>query len=1772
MNRSFPKKNLLLSSIILAVGAQAAVTDLSTVPLSTYFAPSSVDVKPNILFVLDDSGSMAWNYLPDSTNDTPGNYTSLPDYLFLNSAFNGVAYNPAVRYLPPISANTDGTNNLTQYPSMNGMTAATGANTSYTLPNWRAVKNDGYGVQSTGTTNLVDNAYFYTVTPGEYCSTPGLRSCTTATSSTTSYPYAANMRWCTSAALTTCKATYDSDAGYTFPRIPAPRIATIDVSGSNNTSVTSITVDGKEILNAATTASTTASTVASRIASAINACSKVQTGNCTTAGYVAYVTGSSSTTVTILAPGGTGSTPSITKSGTMTLTTSAFARASNPLVPFWDGSTQASAVPGENYRTVISSSFSNSYAYPGSTTKAAGRTDCAGTTCTYAEEMTNYANWWAYYRTRMQMMKTSVSRAFSSIDTSTNIAAGVSRFRVGYMSINNNTGTDFVNLDEFKGTHRYNWYSKLFAAQPNNSTPLRAALSKAGRLYAGKYNGSTLNGVTVVDPLQWSCQQNYTILSTDGFWNSGAGFKLDGTTAVGNQDGALPVPYNDGGVTYLQERTSTLQTRTVTQTAQLGTLQSQTSQLQARTLQLQSRTVGATNTGAANLVTRTSSNSGSTWTNWSSTGSCTVDSSGSSRRDCAYLQGAAWTDTSSCMPSATTACQYAGTWSAWGGVPSCTTHAQDTTGTSGSAWQIARQCQTVVTSPYANSGSCAVTTTPDTNGYTTQCQYSWASTAATQTCSPTYVANNYTNANVYRNCSTTNGSWTNVASCTATSTWDASGQQTQCQYTSWSSWVTVSSCTAVDQSTSPNYTVATAKQCQTTSVTGGVSDTLSDVAAYYYNTDLRSSTATGVDATGTCTGPIISPYTTANNLCTNNYQPNGRDTASWQHMTTFTLGLGAQGKMIFSPSYWTDQPATLSDFYAVKTKTTADPANGICSWLSSGNTCVWPSPSSDNIANIDDLWHAAVNGRGDYFSATDPTSLSTGLSNTLAKIVDTPRPGTAAAAASSNPNISAGDNYVFSSYYKSVDWYGDLYRQRFDINTKSLSSNIDWSAKALLDCATTSWKASTSYIAGAGYRLGTACYLVTTDYVSDTSFGTTDTTNTAVVADTPASCSATAWAANTNYAAGSIYSNSSICYYVITAYKSGSTFGSTDTQNTNASYVSGTPTSRTIYTKGSSGLISFLWGNLSTAQQAYFGTSALTYVSGSPSTGLSQFCTTGTSCLSTTAQNNTTVASGGAAGEALINYLRGDRTNEGTFYRERKHVLGDIVASEARYVKVPLFNYTDSGYSDYKTSKANRAGAVYVAANDGMLHSFDAETGKELWAYIPNMVLPELYRLADLNYSSNHQYYVDGTPETGDICPTAPTTSCTGAQWKTILVGGLNRGGKGYYALDVTDPANPALLWEFTDSTMGYSFGNPRITKLKTGQWVVLLTSGYNNSDGVGRLYVLDAYSGTLIRTISTGTGTAATPSGLAKISAHSTTSDTNNTTSAVYGGDLLGNLWRFDINGDIGTSGYDAQLLVTFVDSSGVRQPITAKPVVTTISGYPVVYVGTGKYLGISDVTDTQYQTMYAVKDNLGSTTYGNPRVSTNNFVQQTMADTTCTAVEGTACTLGEKIRKITSTTSVNWSSNNGWYVDFLTAGERANTDPTLALGSLVFTTNTPNNASAQPCGDSTSDSSASWLYTLDYKTGGPVEGSNGVVATSLGNVIATRPVLLRLPDGTVLALIRTSGGSSTGGSGGSGSSGTNGYYPGTKEDGTTQVKKPPIKSGGGSAKRVSWREISAN
>lgn len=1453
----------------------------SNVPLPTYSAATAVDVKPNILFVLDDSLSMTSDYLPDWANDRPSNYTSLPDYLSRNPAFNGVAYDPAVNYLPPLRFNSDGSRDTRSYPSMDGQSEASGADTG-AKPNWRAVPSDGYGVQSTAKLDLEKKASFWTTIAGEYCNSPALTTCIESTSASGKHAYPAPLRWCDSAALTACRGLYGGN--YKIPRMPAPRVATLRFSAANRGSVTSLIVDNLQIMAKATDPASTPADVALRVADAIKACNLALSGNCKTVGFDAFASGS---TVTVLSPRAISSTPVLASAGILSATVTPFDRSTIPLAP-WRTTASSAPVPGETLFTTITSTVT-SYPYPGSSTKAATRTDCAGSTCTYQEEMTNYANWHAYYRTRMQLMKTATARAFATLEASADAAAGRSRFRVGYMSINNNTGTDFANLADFGTDQKLIWFSKLFAAKPDKGTPLRRALSQAGQLYAGRLNGTTFNGVTVSDPLQYSCQRNFTILSTDGYWNGAAGTKLDGSTDIGNQDGKLARPYQDGTSSQLQSRFSYLQQQTSTYVPVAG-------------------------------------RSGKT-----------------------QLEVGPWVVVNSCTP---------------------------------------RQ--------------------PSTPG---------------------------------------------------------SGTITECRYTPWTSWANDKSCTPAPQSTGPSYAGPVARECQTVS-TGGTSDTLADVAAYYYATDLRNPHASGADATGTCTGPTLPSATRANDLCTDNVPVLGRNVNSRQHMVTHGLSLGAQGNMVFSPyqnnaqgqrvyvPHYASQPS--GDFFDVANGTPASPATGICPWQASG-TCAWPKPADNSSANVDDLWHAAVNGRGTYFSARDPVTLADSLRSVLNEIVQVPRPGTVAAAATSNPNVTTADNFVFSSSYVSLEWYGDLVMQQ--IGTDGRLGKPQWSARQLLDCVSTPWRAGHSY------------------------------------------------------ARGAVYHADQRCWYVDKVYTAGNAFGDTDLAN--ALRIGPQPAARTIHTVGDGGLTPFTWSSLSSTQRAYFDRPVLE--SQTPGSGLSQFCQTGSHCLSDSARAD-------ASGETLVNYLRGDRTHEGSYYRSRRHVLGDIVTSEARYVRAPLNDYKDPGHAEFKAAQSRRAPTVYVGANDGMLHAFDAGTGAERWAFIPAAVLPELYRLADTEYSANHRYYVDGSPEVGDICPTAPSTHCSATGWKTLLVGGLNLGGKAFYALDVTDPAAPRYLWEFRHPRLGLSYSNPRITKLKSGRWVVLVASGYGVDDGVGRLFVLDAYSGTLLTTHTTQTGTPAAEAGLARIAARAPRTSTDNTVEAVYGGDLLGNVWRFDVNDTLASSSGSgvAQRLVQLRDPEGKPQPVTMRPTVTTINGNPAVIVGTGRYLTLSDLDTRQTQSLYAIQDKGTSTPLATPRSSGSQFVQQTITGTTCP--EGThasVCSPGQAVRTA-SRNPVNWAVHNGWYLDLPASGERATSDATLAMGTLALTTLVPQAAgggTAQACTADAPPGAKSYLYFLDYLTGGAIGGSNGVVGLFIADGVATRVSVFRKTDGTLRGITRVSG-----------------------------------------------------
>ncbi len=919
---------------------------------------------------------------------------------------------------------------------------------------------------------------------------------------------------------------------------------------------------------------------------------------------------------------------------------------------------------------------------------------------------------------------------------------------------------------------------------------------------------------------------------------------------------------------------------------------------------------------------------------------------------------------------------------------------------------------------------------------------------------------------------------------------------------------TVRGCTPV----SPTMPLWETKTCADDGT--GTRNTLADVAAYYYKTDLRT------PALNNCSGAIIPATGLAGVLCSatnamNNVPTTPGDPLSTQHMTTFTLGLGASGYMQYSSTYATD---TSGDFYTVRgvapflpdNGILANPAAGVCAWQST-NLCNWPEPVSDEQTTIDDLWHAGVNGHGAYFSATDPTSLSASISSALTAVAATG--GSGASPTASNASIKQGDNYFFNSNYTTIEWTGELVRRQINPVTAQASAAVDWSAQAKLD-----------------NKLWTTRAIWTFDNsVATTKLRAFNSTN---------------FAAN--------------------------------------SY--------------------FLSPHISTA----------------PS-GLTQYlCASVNICLSPTDQD-----AAHAAGANLVNYLAGDRSNEGAetdntkYYRQRAHVLGDLVNAQVVYVNKPQYNYADPGYTAFIAAQALRVATLYAGANDGMLHAFRAKgsaatellvqaaaeavnaaqldqgnaalataaaaalveseaavaadtlIGQEIWAYMPTMVMPHLYKLADKKYKDKHRYFVDGSPVSADICISGNDCILGPAVWKTILVGGLGRGGRGYYALDITDPASPKALWEFTDANLGYSYGSPQVAKLLDGTWVVLVASGYNNvpnedgggGDGVGRLFVLDAVTGVLIRSISTGVGDTGTPSGLAKITAQVISPESDNTIEAVYGGDLLGNLWRFDVNDNIGATGFDAQLLATLKDGAGNPQPITTKPQVTAIptTGEKMVIVGTGSYLALSDATNTNTQTLYAIKDPraAGGTAAtaifddpGGTRTATTptgtspaGFVRQIYTEEPCPA--GTSpniCSPGEMVRTATAN-PVNYLTHNGWFADLPTTSERANTDPALGLGALVFNTNVPSVEACEVGG-------SSYQYGLNYLTGSAIGANDSspltqrVAGKGLANQLASSPTLLMTSSGKLVALSGLAGGG-------------------------ISIQLPAMPPGASVSRRTSWREL---
>jgi len=749
------------------------------------------------------------------------------------------------------------------------------------------------------------------------------------------------------------------------------------------------------------------------------------------------------------------------------------------------------------------------------------------------------------------------------------------------------------------------------------------------------------------------------------------------------------------------------------------------------------------------------------------------------------------------------------------------------------------------------------------------------------------------------------------------------------------------------------------------------SNTLADIAMYYYERDLNTSLADNVSVTNI--DVARSTHVEGDKM--------------HQHMATYIIGFGVEGTLNSIPSDYDDKDTWAED---------------------------WTDPGSDGLHKIDDLRHAAYNGRGLYLSAKNPTELE----DSLDSIFESIGMGTASSSsvALNSQSLEQG-SMVFRAFYNVGDNTGDVVAYPISLDGV-ISTTADWSAAQQLDS-------------------------------------------------------------------------------VITA----------NTRN----------------------VISYKRTNATTALGIDFDTTNMT--------------STQLSALESPTPSNMPGAYGGIIADERVDYLRGDISNQGSNFdngelRDRlgnKGRLGDIIHSSPVFVGTPRDTGRDSEpypiatsdlYSKFYSDNKNRDEMLYLGANDGMLHGFNAKTGKEVFAYVPGNIYDNLAKLTNPDYS--HQMYVDLTPSIEDVYIKTSDTATT-QNWATVLVGGYRAGGKGYFALNVTDPdtldtaaeAVDQVMWEFTetdDNDLGYSYSEPYIGMTNSGsgttsevdsgevdgdgdiilttitnkQWGVIFGNGYNSSstDGDAALFILnmdggldDNWSNGDYIKISTGVGKAesadgTTPNGIGGIRAVDI--DGNGTVDYVYAGDYQGNLFRFDLTSD-DRADWDATLLFSAqipsktvkvksvtTTTPGVDYPITVRPFVVehpeSSSNDPklIVVFATGSWITSYDVSSTTVQSFYGVEDDLTSS----PLVERDDLQEQSysLKDNNF---------LGLKLRSL-SDNSINWNNTKGWYIDLddQVDGERA-IDLQLRGGLGFATTRTPQGS------NSCVSDMESFILTFDAITG---------------------------------------------------------------------------------------------
>ncbi len=812
----------------------------------------------------------------------------------------------------------------------------------------------------------------------------------------------------------------------------------------------------------------------------------------------------------------------------------------------------------------------------------------------------------------------------------------------------------------------------------------------------------------------------------------------------------------------------------------------------------------------------------------------------------------------------------------------------------------------------------------------------------------------------------------------------------------------------------------------------GNSNTLSDIAFYYWARDLTTTLDNEVAPT------TVDPSGTASQI----YFNPKNDPATWQHMVNYTVGLGltpfltstAGGSLTWgSNTYDGSYPAILA------------------------GTKSWPTASSSGPdGNAADLWHAAINSRGRFYNVEGPRQLNNAFQDIINTISAAAAAGGGAKVSSNFARITEANPTAFLARFN-ADWSGSLEALPFNADG-TLGSQHYWEAGSLIPPGNSQSSPRKIFT-----------YIVTTTGASPQEF-------------------TTSLCASSNPLTTVLDKNSSGTPDNLCSQRLSWLRGYTAITGATWSWNSTTNTGTVTFTAPNHGLKignSVVVRGITPA--AYNGTYTITSVPNG---------------------NSFTAALGTDPGTYITDEIDADRTNDDRVryadFRDRTtSILGDIMNSGVVYApKKDGFDYSNAnvkvsgGGAEYKTyfdSKASMTPVVYVGANDGMLHAFNAEVcnsttpcpdtahpnaGKELFAYVPSGVFDNLSTLTDPNYTSTHKYFVDATPTLGDVY--------IGGGWKTYLVGGLRAGGKSIYALDVSNPTSFSttnIKWEFSyspDSSnlrheLGLTFGQPQIVAVSVTQWAAIFGNGYSSASEKAFLYIVDLSDGSLIARIATNDDTSnglSTPYPFDK--------DGDGIVDVIYAGDLKGNLWKFEKNSSdiwvLGNGGHPLFTTPSSISGTATQQAITTQPnaQVITIDGENkvMVYFGTGRYLEASDLTSDSVQSFYAIED-----ASQNATASRTDLLQQTIISNAVN-VAGSSYTA----RTVTNNTT-NDPSNRGCYLDFpATAGDPSERIASSSLIKIfetvgldtrvIFTTSTP---PSDPC----ERSGSSWLMEISATCG---------------------------------------------------------------------------------------------